>query len=111
MAVADFRQAGHKVAIPGAVKGAHALLNQRVRRVEREMGRSGQYDRTGAVVRRNRKMPGFGHGGDLLGFGDAAAPGEVQHDDAGRAGFQEIAECGPAAKRLRRADRGRDASA
>src|ERR1700691_4565371 len=61
LTVADFRQAGHQVAIPGAVKGSNALLNQGVRRVEREVSRSGQDDRTCAVVWRNRKMPSLGH--------------------------------------------------
>ena len=34
------------------------------------MRRSGQNDRPGAVVRRDRQMPGFGHRGDLLGLGE-----------------------------------------
>src|SRR5277367_1381277 len=75
-------QCRHQIAIPGPVVGADALLYQGVRRVERQMGRSGEDHRTCAVVRGDRQMPGFGHRGDFLGLGNAAAPADVQHDDA-----------------------------
>ena len=100
-------QRGDEIAVPGAVIGAHALLDEGVRRVQRQMRRGGEHHRPGAVVRRDRQVPGLGHRSDLARLGEAAAPGDVEHDDAGGAGLEEIAE-GPArAERLRGADRRR----
>ena len=84
VAVLDRRQRGHQVAIPGPVIGAHALLDERVRRVQRKMRRGAEHDRAGAVVRRDRQVPGLGHRGDLARLREAAAPGDVEHHDAGR---------------------------
>ena len=106
-AVLHFRQRGHQIAVPGAVEGAHALLHERVRRVERQVRRGGEHDRAGAVVRRDRQVPGLRHRGDLARLREAAAPGDVEHDDAGRAGLQQVAEGPAAAQRLRGRDRRR----
>src|ERR1700722_9475567 len=56
--VLHLRQRGRKIAIPGAIVGAHAFLNERVRRIQREMGRGAEHDRSGAVMRRDGQVPG-----------------------------------------------------
>src|SRR5271168_4480140 len=100
-------QCRHQIAIPGPVVGADALLHQGVRRVERQMGRSSENHRTCAVVRRDRQMPCFGHRGDFLGFGNASAPGDIQHHYPRDARLQQVPEREPASQRFRRAN-GRD---
>ncbi len=104
-AVLDRRHRRHEVSVPGPVIGAHALLDEGVRRVEGQVRRGGQHHRPGAVVRGDRQVPGLHHGGDLLGLRDPAAPREVEHDDPRGARLQEVAEAPSRRQRLRRADR------
>ena len=94
-AVLHLRQRGHQLLVPAGVERAHQFLDQRVGRVAGQVRGGGEHHRAGAVVRRHRQVLGLGHGGDLLGLRQAAAPGQVEHDDAGGAGLQQLAE-GPA---------------
>ena len=55
-AIRDVRQRRHQLAVPAAVIGAHRLLDQRVRGVDREVGRGHQHDRARTVVRRYREL-------------------------------------------------------
>src|SRR5688572_22668772 len=50
VAVLDRRQRGDQVAVPGPMIGAHALLNEGIGRVERQVGGGAEHDRAGAVV-------------------------------------------------------------
>ena len=55
-------------------------------------------------MRRDRHVIGFRHPRDLARLGQAAAPGQVEHHHARRAGFQIFAEGVHAVQRFRRAD-------
>ena len=57
-------------------------------------------------MRRDRGVPGLGHAGDLARFREAAAPGQVEHDDAGRLGLEIVAEGVSIGQRLGGADPG-----
>ena len=106
IAVLDLRQRGDEVAIPGAVVGAHALLDEGVRRVEREM-RRGRTARPGPVQ-------SCGATGRCQASAIAAilrASERPPHQerssmiDAGGAGLQKIAERPAGRQRLGGADR------
>src|SRR5437764_11723106 len=73
--------------------------------MDREVQRREEHDGAGAVVRRYRQLPGVGERRDAPRLADAAAPGEVEHDDAGDAGLEEILEAPAAGEDFRAADR------
>ncbi len=95
-----------KFGVPARVEGPHRFLDQRVARVHREVTGRGIDDRAGAVMRCDRRMPGLRHAGDLSRLRQAAAPGQVQHPDAGGAGFEVLPEGVRIGQRLGGADPG-----
>ena len=58
----------------------------------------------GAVVRGHGQLPGVGHGGDFAGFGQAAAPAQVEHGHTGHASLQVVLKAPFVAQRLAGAD-------
>jgi hypothetical protein len=58
-------------------------------------------------MRRDRQVPSLGHRGDLARLGQAAAPGQVEHHDAGGVRFEQIAEGPAGGQRFGRAERSR----
>src|SRR5690606_6554323 len=69
------------------------------------MRRSTQNNRSGAIMWRDREMPGFGHSRDLSCFRKATTPAQVKHDDAGHACFQKITKCPSASQSFGATDR------
>src|SRR5215210_5259064 len=108
-ATRDVREGGDQLAVPAAVIGADRLLDQRVGRVDREVGGGHQDNRSGAVVRGYWELVRLGHRRDLLRLGDTAAPGDVEHGDAHGAALERLAESPAGGDRL--AQRHRDMSA
>lgn len=73
-AVPDRRQLRNEVAVPARVLSPHELLDERVREAHRQVRRSREDHRTGAVVKRHREVPRIGDRCDVAGLADAAAP-------------------------------------
>src|SRR5215218_10503712 len=90
-AVVDVRESGDELAVPAAVIGAHRLLDQRVRGVDRKVSGGHQDNRSGAVVRSYWELVRLGHRRDLLRLGDTAAPGDVEHGNAHGAALERLA--------------------
>src|SRR5215210_963605 len=99
-ATRDVREGGDQLAVPAAVIGADRLLDQRVGRVDREVGGGHQDNRSGAVVR------GYW---ELVRLGDTAAPRDVEHGDTHGPALERLAESPAGGDRL--AQRHRDMSA
>ena len=56
-------------------------------------------------MRRDRQLPGIGERGDAARLAHTAAPREVEHDDAGDAGLEQVLEAPTPGEDLRGADR------
>ena len=79
-----------------------------VRRREHHLRAGHHVDRAARVMRRDRHVIGFRHGGDLLHFADAAGPGHVRHDVVGELVLEDGHEFPARVQALADRDRGAD---